>query len=202
MSRRPFVCAGLLSVGLLTSVCVGQNKVPSVASPLDEDSGIQEVQLVPGKKITKREYYRSDIRRLTEELREAGDEKKKAEITKQLESVVGEVFEMDMKGREAELSKLEARLKKLREQLDRRRQARGEIIQLEVKVLVNEAAGLGFSSQGRSGEFGVRDFADSARDHFQQVRSESRAVDKAAGSVLESANRHTSSRTGSRRSTT
>src|ERR1700722_3625004 len=125
MSRRPFVCAGLLSVGLLTSVCVGQNKMRIYPSPQD------------------------DIRRLTEELREAGDQKKKGDIAKQLESAVGNAFDMDLKVREAELSKLEARLKKLHEQLDRRRQARGEIIQLEVKVLTNEAAGLGFSSEER-----------------------------------------------------
>jgi len=81
-----------------------------------------------------------------------GEAKKKAELTKQLEAAVAEGFDEDMKVRESELSKLEERLNKLRAQLDRRRKAKGEIIQLEVKVLVNEAAGLGFSggpSQGR-----------------------------------------------------
>ena len=75
-----------------------------------------------------------------------------------------------MKVREAELSKLETRLKRLHEQLDRRRQARGEIIQLEVKVLTNEAAGLGFSSEGRKGDFGmqIRGFA---RDHISETES-------------------------------
>lgn len=109
MSKRSFVCAGLLSVGLLTSVCVGQNQIPSVVSPLDEGSGIELFQVGPGKKISRREAYQSNIRGLTGELSEARDEKKKAEITKQLESVVGNMFDMDMKGRDAELSKLEAR---------------------------------------------------------------------------------------------
>jgi hypothetical protein len=143
MSRRSFVCAGLLSVGLLASVCVGQNKMAIYPSPHD------------------------DIGRLTEELREAGDQKKKGDITKQLESAVGDAFDMDLKVREAELSKLETRLKRLHEQLDRRRQARGEIIQLEVKVLTNEAAGLGFSSEGRKGDFGIQ-FRGFARDHFRK----------------------------------
>ncbi|HEX4071047.1 MAG TPA: hypothetical protein VHX68_07755 [Planctomycetaceae bacterium] len=156
-----------MSVGLLTSVCVGQNQIPSVVSPLDEGSGIELFQVGPGKKISRREAYQSNIRGLTGELSEARDEKKKAEITKQLESVVGNMFDMDMKGRDAELSKLEARLKKLRERLDRRRQARGEIIQLEVKVLINEAAGLGFSSEGRKGDFGIQ-FRDFAREHFRK----------------------------------
>jgi hypothetical protein len=169
MSRRSFVCAGLLSVGLLTSVCVGQNKMAIYPSPLDEDSGIEITQLGPGRKISKREAFQSNIRVLTGELSEARDEKKKAEITKQLESVVGDMFDIDMKGRDAELSTLEARFKKLHEQLDRRRQARGEIIHLEVKVLMNEAAGLGFSSQGRKGEFGVRIWDSApARDQFRR----------------------------------
>jgi hypothetical protein len=167
MSKRSFVWAALLSAGLLTSVCVGQNKVSLFSSPLDEDSGIEAFQVAPGKKISNREYYRSNIRVLTGELSEARDEKKKAEITKQLESVVGDMFDMDMKGRDAELSTLEARLKKLHEQLDRRRQARGEIIQLEVKVLMNEAAGLGFSSQGRPGDFGLQ-LPDFAHDQFRK----------------------------------
>jgi hypothetical protein len=84
---------------------------------------------------------------------------KKVELTKQLEAAVAEGFDEDMKVREGELSKLEERLNKLRAQLDRRRKAKSEIIQLEVKVLVNEAAGLGFSggpSQGlRRGFMGV-----------------------------------------------
>jgi hypothetical protein len=169
MSKCPFVWAGLLTVGLVTSLCVGQNSFVRLAAADSEDpgGGYLEEMVPSGRKISFREANRSNIRRLTEELREAGGEKKKAEITKQLESVIGDVFDMDMKGREAELSKLEARLKKLREQLDRRRQARSEIIQLEVKVLVNEAAGLGFSSQGRSGDFGLQ-LPDFARDQFRK----------------------------------
>ena len=169
MSKRPFVWAGLLTVGLVTSLCVGQNPSVRLAAADSEDSGGGYLQeMVPsGRKISFREANRSNLRRLTEELREAGDEKKKAEITKQLQSVVGDIFDMDLKGREAELSKLEARLKKLREQLDRRRQARGEIIQLEVKVLVNEAAGLGFSSQGRSGNFRLK-MPDLSIGHFEE----------------------------------
>ena len=120
--------------------------------------------------------HHQSLRRLTEELREAGDQKKKGEITKQLESAVGDAFDMDLKVREAELSKLEVRLKRLHEQLDRRRQARGEIIQLEVKVLTNEAAGLGFSSEGRKGDFGIK-FRGFARDHSSKPSGAARVDD-------------------------
>jgi hypothetical protein len=91
---------------------------------------------------------------------ETPDEAKmKAELMKQLEAAVAAGFDEDMKVREGELSKLEERLNKLRAQLDRRRKAKGEIIQLEVKVLVNEAEGLGFvgvpSSWSRKGRMGL-----------------------------------------------
>jgi hypothetical protein len=52
------------------------------------------------------------------------------------------------------VTKLEERLKKLKDQLERRRKAKTDIIQLELKVLVNEAEGLGLprnSDQGVSG---------------------------------------------------
>jgi hypothetical protein len=87
-----------------------------------------------------------EIGRLVGELREA-DDAKKAELTKQLEGEVAKQFERDMENRETELTKLDERLSKLRAQLDRRRKAKTDIIQLQVKVLVNEAEGLGFSGQ-------------------------------------------------------
>jgi len=87
-----------------------------------------------------------EVGRLVGELREA-DDAKKAELTKQLEAAVAKQFERDMEGRETELTKLDERLNKLRAQLDRRRKAKTDIIQLQVKVLVNEAEGLGFTGQ-------------------------------------------------------
>jgi hypothetical protein len=87
----------------------------------------------------------SEIRKLVNQLRETDDEAKKADLTKQLEAAVAKHFDEDMKTRETELTKLEERLKKLRAQLDRRAKAKAELIQLQVKVLVNEAEGLGFS---------------------------------------------------------
>jgi len=87
-----------------------------------------------------------EIGRLVGELREA-DDSKKAELTKQLEAAVAKQFDRDMENRETELTKLEERLSKLRAQLDRRRKAKTDIIQLQVKVLANEAEGLGFTGQ-------------------------------------------------------
>jgi hypothetical protein len=87
----------------------------------------------------------SEIGQLIKQLREADEDAKKTEITKQLEAAVTKYFDEDLKGREDELAKLEERLQKLNAQLDRRRKAKGEIIELQMKVLINEAEGLGFA---------------------------------------------------------
>jgi hypothetical protein len=97
----------------------------------------------------------SEIAKLMHQLRETEDEEKKGELTKQLETAVAKHFDEDMKARQTELTKLEERLKKLRAQLDRRSKAKAEIIQLQIKVLINEAEGLGFSG-GSPFDSGVR----------------------------------------------
>ena len=87
----------------------------------------------------------SEVGRIMSQLREATDDAKKAELTKKLETAVAKSFDEDMKARETELTKLEERLKKLKDQMERRRKAKADIIQLQLKVLANEAEGLGFS---------------------------------------------------------
>jgi hypothetical protein len=107
---------------------------------------------IPGE-LDNRDKLR-EVQKLANELKSANepdskvDEKKKAELTKKLETAVGGIFDSDMTEREQQLAKVEQQVKNLRNVLDRRRQAKTEIIQLEVKVLTNEAAGLGFSAPG------------------------------------------------------
>jgi hypothetical protein len=92
----------------------------------------------------------SKVEKLTSALGEAKDDKQKTALTDKLKTAVDKCFDDDMKGREAELKKLQARLDKLKVQLEKRRKAKDEIVQLEVKVLTNEAAGLGFSHSAAS----------------------------------------------------
>jgi hypothetical protein len=87
------------------------------------------------------------IGELMNQLRHSDDSAKKADLMKQLETAVTKFFDEDLKSRETDLAKLEERLNKLRTQLDRRRTAKAEIIQLQLKVLANDAEGLGFSSR-------------------------------------------------------
>ena len=106
-----------------------------------------------------------EVQNLASELKSANepdskvDEKQKAELAKKLETAVGALFDSDLAEREQQLAQVEQQLKNLRSVLDRRRQAKAEIIQLEVKVLTNEAAGLGFSAPGPfhsdKGRFGL-----------------------------------------------
>ncbi len=87
----------------------------------------------------------SEITQLMTELRETNDAAKKADLTKQLDAAIVAIFDKDMSTRETDLSQLEERLTKLRNQLKRRKEAKSEIIQLQIKLMVNEADGLGFS---------------------------------------------------------
>jgi hypothetical protein len=62
------------------------------------------------------------------------------EARKQLETI----FKHKMKARERQIEELEKRVAALRGQLDARQQAQDEIIELKLKTLINQAAGLGF----------------------------------------------------------
>jgi hypothetical protein len=167
MNRKFFVlvAAGVLG---LAAICVGQDETPK-AAPV---APVAPVAPMPPHGPHSFEFYTNDdvvapmakfgaifavpdsewskVEKLTNELGEAKDDKQKTALTDKLKSAVDKCFEDDMKGREAELKKLQERLDKLKTQLDKRRTAKDEIVQLEVKVLTNEAAGLGFSHSAAS----------------------------------------------------
>jgi hypothetical protein len=75
---------------------------------------------------------------------ESDDDKKKAEAN--LRELLSKRFALDMERRQNELDELQKRLEKLEEQMARRREKMDEIVDLQIKVLVNEADGLGFYS--------------------------------------------------------
>jgi hypothetical protein len=115
----------------------------------------------------------ADIRAAAEKVHAAEDEATKAEATEKLTGLLDKYFEDDMQARNKELEKIAARLTKLREQLDRRRTKKQEIIGLQVKVVLNEAEGLGFYSSPNGygtygstfrgpGEFRFGNFGDEA----------------------------------------
>jgi hypothetical protein len=88
------------------------------------------------------------IRQAAEAVRDAQGNDAKAAAEKQLTELLGKYFDEDMKHRESELVKLAERLEKLRDLNDRRRAKKEEIIELQAKVALNEADGLGFYNGG------------------------------------------------------
>jgi murein L,D-transpeptidase YcbB/YkuD len=88
---------------------------------------------------------------------DAKDGADKEQALKRLRDLSSKYFEEDMDVRKKELVEIEARLAKLRSQLDRRRAKKDEIVDLQVKVAINEAEGLGFTSAPRENfKFDVR----------------------------------------------
>jgi hypothetical protein len=118
---------------------VSQNTLPRATGQTVQDVYRGDLAISPESPM------RGEIARLMKELRDAEDATAKSELTKQLETVIAKYFDEDLEARAAELTRLEERLNKLRSQLDKRRKAKAEIVQLQIKVLVNEAEGLGFS---------------------------------------------------------
>jgi hypothetical protein len=90
------------------------------------------------------------LRQAAAALRDAKDDVAKADAKTQLTNLLNNYFEEDMRRREEELAKIEARLKDLREQAARRREKKSEIVDLQIKVLLNEVEGLGFFSEAAS----------------------------------------------------
>lgn len=84
------------------------------------------------------------IRKSAEAVRDAKDDEGRKAAQKVLDEQLSKYFDEDMTQRESELAKIEERLTKLRELLERRRTKKQEIIDLQAKVALNEADGLGF----------------------------------------------------------
>lgn len=174
MIRQFFLCAGLVAAGVLASMCLAQED-PARPTPAPAGLPAAPPEAMAPRVDPIRELHEIDlneylphalgraaglfavsdpewatVEKLKDELGEAKDDKQKTALTDKLKGAVDKCFENDMKTRETELTRLQQRLDKLRAQLERRRKAKDEIVQLEVKVLANEAAGLGFSTSPAS----------------------------------------------------
>lgn len=84
------------------------------------------------------------IRDATRKLRTADDDATRAEVIDRIEALLNKYFDEDIERRQAELDKVAERLEKLRAQVDLRLQKKQEIVDLQLKVILNEANGLGF----------------------------------------------------------
>ena len=93
------------------------------------------------------------IRKAAEELRDAEGDDARADAEAKLRGLLEDYFDEDMERRASDLQEIEKRVSKLRAQLERRGDHKPEIIDLQIKVLVNEAEGLGFFSEMESTGF-------------------------------------------------
>ena len=121
---------------------------PKAADPLHGERSIfWKVGPNPGGTVA------GELRKAAEAVRNADGEDETSAARKTLTELVEKCFDADMVNREKELAELEKRLAKLREQLDRRRTKKQDIMDLQIKVLLNEADGLGFYSGGEKSDF-------------------------------------------------
>lgn len=106
------------------------------------------------------------IRKAAEAVRDAKDSQDKEAAQKKLIDALNKCYDEDMVQREKELKQIEERLGKLRELLERRRAKKQDIIDLQLKVALNEAEGLGFYDGDRPGKAAGGGFSLDVRSPF------------------------------------
>jgi hypothetical protein len=94
------------------------------------------------------------LRREASRLRQAKTVEAKEQSKKALEALLSDYFDNDMKRRQAELDQVKQRVARLEALFERRQAAKEEIIELQLKMTVNESEGLGFFSEPAPGSFG------------------------------------------------
>jgi hypothetical protein len=68
----------------------------------------------------------------------------KAKARQEIEALLNQYFDRDIEMRQAKIAEIEQRVAKLKAQLQKRLAAKSELVQLQMKLIENEAAGLGF----------------------------------------------------------
>ncbi|HEX5103129.1 MAG TPA: hypothetical protein VFV87_04930, partial [Pirellulaceae bacterium] len=83
-----------------------------------------------------------------QKLTDARTDKEKQAARAQLRKLLAEIFAQDMQMREQQAAEIESRLANLRRQYQAREKVKEEIIDLQLKVIEQDAAGLGFPGGG------------------------------------------------------
>ncbi len=74
----------------------------------------------------------------------ASNEETKRTIEAKMEAQLGELFDVQQQEREAQLKPMEERVRKLRDTLNKRGHMRNDLVQLRLKVLLQDADGMGW----------------------------------------------------------
>jgi hypothetical protein len=136
-------------VGFLT----GQQSEPTDASGSAGDSDSMMSMAAPrqatqygylGLAQLRQQAAQERIRAARQSLSDAKTDADKQAARAQLRQLLADVFAQDMQMREKQAAEIEARLAKLRQQYQARAKVKDEIIDLQLKVIEQDAAGLGF----------------------------------------------------------
>lgn len=93
------------------------------------------------------------MRRVAEgqkKLQNAKSEEDQKKATSELRNALSEYFDVDMKTRQQEIDKINTGLKKMEGGLQKRADAKDDIVDLQLQIIVNEAEGLGFFRKSAS----------------------------------------------------
>lgn len=116
--------------------------VPAISTGRSGYSGSMMGSAGPGQN-----ELRNRISSLVRQLRQAEDQEAQEKITDALRDLFSRYFDADLEARQKQIGDLKERIAQLESQIEKRRQAKDEIIGLQLKVIRNEAEGLGFFSE-------------------------------------------------------
>jgi hypothetical protein len=105
---------------------------------------------------TPQDSNRRQIDSALRKLREAKSDAERETARSVVRRTLADIFQADMEARRRQAAEIESRLTKLRQQYEEREKVKDTIIDLQLKVLENDAAGLGFpngTTAGGSGEY-------------------------------------------------
>ena len=94
----------------------------------------------------------SKIPSLLAKYKSTEDESERSKIAKELTVIAGEEFDARQAARDKEIEKLELQIKRLREIQAQRAREKEEIVKDHVRLLLRNASGLGWSSDGEKPE--------------------------------------------------
>lgn len=91
------------------------------------------------------------FQKAVEALKQAKDEEARKKSLETLSEVVSQLFDEDLKRRESEVGDIRNRAAKLKAIVDKRKESKDRIVDLQLKIQLNEVEGLGFSAKRSSG---------------------------------------------------
>lgn len=94
------------------------------------------------------------------EFKRAKDDEARKKALEKLSEVVSQIFDEDLKRRESEVNDIRQRVSKLKTLIEKRKESKGRIVDLQLKIQLNEVEGLGFSLKQNGRSRGVDQYFD------------------------------------------